>query len=309
MFDFFKERDRDSLINVLSKTRGVFSEQVGNLFQKNNLNDATWEELEDILIASDIGLDTAVAITNEIKNRLRVKVSGKQIEPYVILGDIISEILTLEQPNWIIQDQDATIAVMVIGVNGTGKTTTIAKLSNWYLKNDKSVVIGAADTFRAAALDQIKIWGNRVGVDVVGNQEGSDSSAVAYDTISAANNRNIDVALIDTAGRLQSKANLMKELEKVYRTCSRIAKPKSLKVLLTIDATTGQNGLIQAKQFNETIPCDGIFLTKLDGTSKGGISIPIVKELGIPISFIGTGERLEDMALFDPKSFAKALLP
>jgi len=309
LFNFFGEKDHNSIINVLSKTRGVFSTPIANLFQKNEFSDETWEELEDILIASDIGIDTSITITDEIKNRLKQKGSEEQSNPYVVLGDIISEMLTLEQTEWILYEQNRTIAVIVIGVNGAGKTTTIAKLSNWYLRNGKSVVIGAADTFRAAALEQIKNWGNKVGVDVIGNQKGSDPSAVAYDTISAANNRKIDVALIDTAGRLQSKTNLMKELEKIYRTCSRISKPGSLKVLLAIDATTGQNGLIQAKQFNDFIPCDGIFLTKLDGTSKGGISIPIVRELRIPISFVGTGENLEDMAPFNPRSFTEALLP
>ena len=215
----------------------------------------------------------------------------------------------MKQSHWSIKEPTSTMAIIVIGVNGAGKTTTIGKLSNWYRKTGKSVLIGAGDTFRAAALEQINHWGTEVDVDVIGNQMGSDPSSVAYDAISAAQNRNIDIVLIDTAGRLQSETNLMKELEKIHRTCTRITRPGYLKVLLTIDATTGQNGLIQAKRFNESIPCDAIFLTKLDGTSKGGISIPIVKEMGIPISFIGTGESLEDIAQFDAKSFTEGLLP
>ena len=171
MFNFFGEKDHNSIINVLSKTRGVFSKPIANLFQKNEFSDETWEELEDILIASDIGIDTSITITDEIKNRLKQKGSEEQSNPYVVLGDIISEMLTLEQTEWILYEQNRTIAVIVVGVNGAGKTTTIAKLSNWYLRNGKSVVIGAADTFRAAALDQIKNWGNKVGVDVIGNQK------------------------------------------------------------------------------------------------------------------------------------------
>lgn len=297
------------MMRVLSRTRDVFSKPIVNLFNQNELSDETWEDLEDILIASDVGFDASTEITNKVRDKLQEKHSPEQRDPYEVLREIISAMLTLKQTTWPTGEKKSTTAIIVIGVNGAGKTTTIGKLSNWYRMIGKSVLIGAGDTFRAAALDQINHWGSRVGVDVIGNQMGSDASSVAYDTISAAQNRNIDIALIDTAGRLQSETNLMKELEKIHRTCSRISKPGCLKVLLTIDATTGQNGLIQAKKFNESIPCDAIFLTKLDGTSKGGVSIPIVKELGIPISFIGTGETLEDIAQFDPKSFTEALLP
>ena len=309
MLNLFGETDHNSITKVLSKTRGALSRPISNLFNKNELNNETWEELEDILISSDVGFETSTEIVNKVKNQIREQGSKKHAEPYVLLKSVISDMLNMKQSHWSFKESTSTMAIIVIGVNGAGKTTTIAKLSNWYRKTGKSVLIGAGDTFRAAALEQINHWGTEVEVDVIGNQMGSDPSSVAYDAISAAQNRNIDIVLIDTAGRLQSETNLMKELEKIHRTCTRITKPGYLKVLLTIDATTGQNGLIQAKRFNESIPCNAIFLTKLDGTSKGGISIPIVKEMGIPISFIGTGESLEDIAQFDAKSFTEGLLP
>ena len=309
MLNLFGETDHNSITKVLSKTRGALSRPISNLFNKNELNNETWEELEDILISSDVGFETSTEIVNKVKNQIREQGSKKHAEPYVLLKSVISDMLNMKQSHWSFKESTSTMAIIVIGVNGAGKTTTIAKLSNWYRKTGKSVWIGPGDTFRAAALEQINHWGTKGDVDVIGNQMGSDPSSVAYDAISAAQNRDIDIVLIDTAGRLQSETNLMKELEKIHRTCTRITKPGYLKVLLTIDATTGQNGLIQAKRFNESIPCNAIFLTKLDGTSKGGISIPIVKEMGIPISFIGTGESLEDIAQFDAESFTEGLLP
>ena len=200
------------------------------------------------------------------------------------------------------------LVILMVGVNGAGKTTTIAKLTNWYLENGKEVLVGAGDTFRAAAQEQLKSWADKLSVQMISHQSGSDPGAVAFDTISAAKSRKVDVAIIDTAGRLQDKSNLMEELKKIHRISMREAGDSRVKVLLTIDATTGQNGISQARSFQETVQCDGVFLSKLDGSAKGGIALSIVKDVRLPILFVGTGEEANDMALFDANQFVDSLI-
>ena len=195
----------------------------------------------------------------------------------------------------------------MVGVNGAGKTTSIAKLAQLYVDDGKQVLLGAADTFRAAAIEQLQVWGSRVGADVIAHRQGADPGAVAFDTLQAARSRGVDVVIIDTAGRLHSKVNLMEEMKKVRRVLSRHDNRASVEVILAMDATTGQNGLAQARAFTEAIRCDGVFLSKLDGTAKGGVVVAIAAELKLPVLYIGTGERLEDIAPFDPREFIDAL--
>lgn len=298
------EKKHLSLKNAFAKTKNSFLGQIPEIFKSQQLSLKDLEELEDILISSDIGMDSTNKIIESIKESFRLQKSSSSNLSDLIKNEI-QNILESAKNDEISKDANFPQILIMAGVNGVGKTTAIAKISHYFQQRGKSILCGAADTYRAAAIDQIKLWGQKENFEVISHQSGSDPSAVAFDTISAAKKRNIDLVIIDTAGRLHENSNLMDELKKIYKVLNQSKSHYKLHTLLTLDATTGQNGLLQAKSFNESIKCDGIFLTKLDGTSKGGIIIPIIEETNIPISFIGTGEQPTDIALFDPNLFTE----
>ncbi len=284
-------------------SRQSWFSRIARLFDRASIGADTWEELEELLVLADVG----VATTQKLLQRVRERAKREGLDDSVIVREALKEemvaMLTVAPPPP--PPPDALEAVLVVGVNGSGKTTSIAKLA-YRLKNEgKKVVLAAADTFRAAAIDQLKVWGKRVGVDVIAHQPGGDPGAVVFDALEAARSRNARAVIVDTAGRLHTKFNLMEELKKIKRVATRSGVHQT--VLLVLDATTGQNGLAQARHFTEAVQVDGIFLTKLDGTSKGGIVLAICDELKIPILYIGTGEQPDDMAPFDARTFVEAI--
>lgn len=289
----------------LQKTKNGFVKQIESVFNSfTKIDEDLFEELEELLITADVGVNT----TQKICDRLRDEIKNRGIkDPALIkelLRDIICEIISGDCE---LKLTTKPSVVMVIGVNGVGKTTTIGKLAHNLTENGKKVLLGAADTFRAAAIDQLQIWADRSSVEVVRHNEGSDPAAVVFDAITAAKARNVDIVICDTAGRLHNKKNLMDELSKIKRVIEREANNCDTEVLLVLDATTGQNGVNQAKQFALASGITGIVLTKLDGTAKGGVVLSIKDELGIPIKYIGVGEGIDDLQPFDPAEFAKAL--
>ena len=289
----------------LKKTKDSMMGKIEHLLHSfTKIDDELFEELEETLILCDIGVNTSVAICEELRDR--VKKQGIT-DPSLIkdmLKEVITDMLGEDQP----LDLSTTPSViLVIGVNGAGKTTTIGKLSYQLSQQGKKVIVAAADTFRAAAIDQLEVWTQRAGVDIVKHNAGSDPAAVVYDALNAAKARNADIVICDTAGRLHNKKNLMDELRKIARIVHQQAEGCSLEVLLALDATTGQNAVNQARQFNEVADITGIILTKLDGTAKGGIVISIKNELGIPVKLIGVGEKIEDIQPFVAKDFVNAL--
>jgi fused signal recognition particle receptor len=286
----------------------LWSRSIGALFRRTALDDDFWDELEESLIAADVGAIT----TMELLDTLRDRVSDEGLKEPSDVRALLREEMTerLRQAgagNALSEDVDT--AVLIVGVNGTGKTTTIAKLAHTAKANDQKVILAAADTFRAGAIEQLQIWGERVGVDVIAHKAGGDPGAVAFDAMEAARARKANLVIIDTAGRLHTQTNLMDELKKIRGIIARQAGDFDQRVLLVIDGTTGQNGLIQARSFTEAVECDGVILTKLDGTARGGIVLAIARELDLPVLFIGTGETLDDLAVFDPDEFVDALLP
>lgn len=290
--------------------RGIFG-RLTALFEKADFDETIWDELEEILIGADAGLETATAILDRV--RQRVKKEG--VKQSARVREILREelIATLREPGetvpaWSRPDAPSPLVILVVGVNGAGKTTTIAKMAHAFKQDGATVILGAADTFRAAATDQLKVWGERVGVRVVAHQPGADPGAVAFDTLAAAESSRADIVIIDTAGRLHTRSNLMEELKKIDRVIKRKDPSAPHETLLVLDATTGQNGLQQARTFTGAVGVTGIVLAKLDGTAKGGIAFAIAHELGIPVRFIGTGERMEDLAPFDPVEFVDSLL-
>ncbi len=297
LFSKIKEglkKTKDSMINKMQR--------VVNSFTK--IDEELFEQLEETMIMSDIGVETSV----EICSRLRKKIKEQGVTDPALIMNLIQEIVAEMMGNDTSLDMSTTPSIiMVIGVNGAGKTTTIGKLCHQLKSEGKKVIVAAADTFRAAAIDQLQVWTERAGVDIVKHAEGSDPGAVVYDAISAAKARNCDVLVIDTAGRLHNKKNLMDELAKINRIMSTQAEGCSKEVLLVLDATTGQNAVNQARLFSETAEITGIVLTKLDGTAKGGIVISIMNELNIPVKLIGVGEKIDDLQPFDSKSFVTAL--
>lgn len=291
------------LKSVLSKTRDGIAKKLNELFAKNKLGDEFYEDLEDILISSDVSVSTAMEIIDEIKDTA-VKEKCKD-KDYVIrlLKDELFDTL-----NYADKLQIKTPAViMVIGVNGVGKTTSIGKLANKFVKEGKSVTIAAADTFRAAAADQLTVWADRAKVRIIKHAEGADASAVVFDAISSAKAKNTDVLIIDTAGRLHVKANLMEELKKMDRVIRREYPTANYYKLIVLDATTGQNASSQVQTFNEAVGIDGIILTKLDGTAKGGFIVSLSYEAEIPVCFVGTGEKIDDLEDFDAREFIEAI--
>jgi len=275
------------------------------LFDRASIGQEVWDELEEVLIAADVGLATAARLIGGVRQRANeAKLDGTRVR--AVLQDEMVRILNVPaRPA--IQVKSPPEVCLVVGVNGSGKTTSIAKLAYRMKKDGKSVLLAAADTFRAAAIDQLKKQGERVGVDVVAHQPGADPGAVVYDAYQAAKSRGADNLIIDTAGRLHTKFNLMEELKKVRRVAAKLDATAPHEVLLVLDATTGQNGLAQARYFAEAVGVTGIFLAKLDGTAKGGIVLAICDELKLPIQLIGVGEGLEDMVTFDARAFVEAL--
>jgi fused signal recognition particle receptor len=291
----------------LARSQGAMGRALLALLSRDRLDEDTWEEIEDTLITADVG----VAPTQELVERLRTRMRVEGVEATSAATVLHEELLTLVDPT-----MDRRIAVtgvegkpgvvLVVGVNGSGKTTSVGKLARVLVAQDKTVVLGAADTFRAAATEQLSTWGERVGVDVVTGPEGSDPASVAFESVRAGVERGVDVVVVDTAGRLQNKAGLMDELGKVKRVVEKQA--PVTEVLLVLDATTGQNGLVQARVFRDVVDVTGIVLTKLDGSAKGGIVVAVQRELGVPVKLVGVGEGADDLAPFDPESFVAALL-
>jgi fused signal recognition particle receptor len=294
------------LVKGLAKTRNNIMDGIDNVLKSfNKIDEELYEELEETLIMADIGVNASI----KIMNGLREKVKERKINEPAALKQLLIEEITeiLSKGNRDLNIQEGPAVILVIGVNGVGKTTTIGKLAHLIKKENKKVLLAAADTFRAAAIEQLEIWGNRTGVDVIRHQENSDPGAVVFDAIQAAKARKIDVLICDTAGRLHNKKNLMEELRKIFKIINKEYPEARKEVLLVLDATTGQNALQQVKLFKEVTDISGIILTKLDGTAKGGIIIAINSEMDIPIKYIGVGEGIEDLRPFNPKEFAEAL--
>ena len=292
------------LKNAMKKTREGLSGALSALFSKNKIGNDFYDELEEILISADISVTTAEEIVDELKAEAKKeKLKDKQFVTD-LLKDILEEKLTEAEE----LDIKYPAIIMLVGVNGVGKTTTVGKLANYFLSQKKSVVVAAADTFRAAAADQLTVWADRAKVRIVKHEEGSDPSAVVFDALSSAKAKGTDVVIIDTAGRLHVKANLMEELKKMSRTVQRECPNYNFYKLLILDATTGGNAVNQAEVFDESVELDGIVLTKLDSSAKGGFVVSLCNELAIPVAFVGTGEKLEDLEKFSAEDFVEALI-
>ena len=290
----------------LSKTRSNIVDSIESVFTSHDkIDDDFYEELEEILVMGDVGIHATEEILDELKLAVKKRECRRPDECREYLIDVIKEKMRVTESDYEFLDKPSV--VMVIGVNGVGKTTTIGKLAHIYRNKGKSVLIAAADTFRAAASEQLEIWAERAGVDMVGANDGADPSSVIYDAVNAARSRHVDVLLCDTAGRLHNKKNLMNELEKMNRIIDKNYPGVKRENLIVLDATTGQNALNQAREFGEVAPLSGIVLTKMDGTAKGGIAIAIQSELGIPVKFIGVGEGIDDLQEFDSDTFVNAL--
>ncbi|MBD7967173.1 signal recognition particle-docking protein FtsY [Paenibacillus gallinarum] len=292
----------------LEKTRKGFVEKVSDLvIRRKKIDEEFYEELEEILIGADVGVNTVMDLIDD----LRVEVKKRKIEDAAELQPVLSEKLTAllrsEQDNALNMNKDGITVILFVGVNGVGKTTTIGKLAHRFKQEGKKVMLAAGDTFRAGAIEQLEVWGERAGVEVVKQQAGSDPAAVMFDAVKAAKQRNVDVLLCDTAGRLQNKSNLMEELNKIFRVIQREIPGAPHEVLMVLDATTGQNALSQAKLFGEKSGVTGLVLTKLDGTAKGGIVIAIRQEMDIPVKLVGLGEKADDLQPFDSDQFVHAL--
>ncbi len=298
---FFKR-----LFAGLGKTRDNFVKNMDYVFRGfTNIDEDFYEELEEILIMGDIGVTTTERILDDLRKKVKEQKIKEPVECKELLIESIREQMDIGPAAYAFENQ--TSVVMVVGVNGVGKTTTIGKLASKLRSQNKKVLIAAADTFRAAAGEQLKEWANRSQVDMIGGQEGSDPAAVVYDAVSAAKARNCDVLLIDTAGRLHNKKNLMEELRKMNNIIDREFPEAYRETLVVLDGTTGQNALNQAREFSDVTDLSGIVLTKLDGTAKGGIAVAIQAELGIPVKYIGVGEAIEDLEKFNADEFVKAL--
>ncbi|MDQ7094715.1 signal recognition particle-docking protein FtsY [Desulfosporosinus sp. PR] len=290
----------------LTKTRQNFVEKVEQIFTGyKKIDEDLFEELEEVLIRSDVGVNTSMELVERLRKEVKERKISDPQELTKVLQELIVELLG-EEVAMSFAERGPSI-ILVVGVNGVGKTTTIGKLARRFRNDGKRVLLAAGDTFRAAAIDQLEIWGERSGVEVIKQREGADPAAVAYDAVQAAKSRNVDVVLVDTAGRLHNKVNLMEELRKVKRVIEREIPGAPQEVLLVLDATTGQNALQQAKLFQEVAGVTGIVLTKLDGTAKGGVVLGIQGETRIPVKWIGIGEGMEDLRPFVPKDFAEAL--
>jgi fused signal recognition particle receptor len=289
----------------LKKTRNNFANKIDDLFSRHlKIDEELYEELEEILISSDMGVEATLEIIEMLQNQIKENKIQDVSKVKPLLKEIlVKEITYKEKP-----DQEEKTVILVVGVNGVGKTTTIGKLSKIFKDEGKKVLVAAGDTFRAAAIEQLEKWCQRAQVELVSNKEGSDPSSVIYDGINAAKARNTDILICDTAGRLHNKKNLMKELNKISRVIDKEYPEANKLVYLVIDANTGQNGIVQAEYFKEVTNIDGIVLTKLDGTSKGGIIVPIQRKLDVPVVYVGLGEGIEDLQKFDEEKFVDSIL-
>lgn len=295
---------------ITEKKKGFFgrlSEKIGDaILGRTRIDEDMYDDLEEALITSDIGMDTTMKVMEELKKEVREKEITEPSYVKRALVRLITE--AIDKGDRLKLSDETPLIILMIGINGGGKTTTIAKLGNLLKKQGKTVMLAAADTFRAAASEQLKIWGDRIGVNTIMHQEGADPSAVIYDAIQSAKAKGIDVLICDTAGRLQTKKNLMEELAKMNRVIDREYPEAARETLLILDATNGKNAISQAKQFNEAAELTGVIITKLDGTAKGGIAVTIADEFDLPIKFIGTGETIEDIEAFDPAEFAGGMI-
>lgn len=289
----------------LSKTRNSIVDSFSSVFGASHIDDDFYEELEETFIMADMGYETTEKVIENLKERVKEARIKEPAACKELIINIIRDQMMVDESAYDFEKKKSVI--LVIGVNGVGKTTTIGKLAAQYKKSGKKVLIAAADTFRAAAIDQLKTWADRAGVEMISHNEGADPAAVVYDAVSAAKARNTDILLIDTAGRLHNKKNLMDELAKMRRIISRDYPDANVESLIVLDGTTGQNALEQARQFSNVTEIDGIVITKLDGTAKGGIAIAIQAELNVPVKFIGIGEKIDDLQRFDPSAYVEAL--
>ncbi|RXZ76988.1 signal recognition particle-docking protein FtsY [Paenibacillaceae bacterium] len=292
----------------LAKTRTAFVEKVEELItRRKKIDEEFYEELEEILIGADVGVTTVMELIEELRKEVKKQKIEDASDLQPILSEKLSSLLRGEENPGLNMSPSGMTVILFVGVNGVGKTTTIGKLAHRFKSEGKSVLLAAGDTFRAGAIEQLEVWGQRVGVDVIKQQSGSDPAAVMFDAVQAAKQRGVDVLLCDTAGRLQNKTNLMEELNKIFRVIRREVPDAPHEVLLVLDATTGQNALSQAKLFGEKSGVTGLVLTKLDGTAKGGIVIAIRNELNLPVKFVGLGEKMSDLQAFDAEQFVHAL--
>ena len=308
--------------HAVERTRRTWFSRIGDMFRRG-LDDELWDELEETLIAADTGVETTIKVLEILRERVEDEGIRDPERAYEVLKEELQNVLAVDYhlgrlwgPSATHPDAPRTLSgdsapkpaiILVVGVNGTGKTTNIAKMAHTYRQEGRKVILAAADTFRAAAIDQLKQWGERVGVDVIAHQQGGDPGAVVFDSLNAAESRGADVVIIDTAGRLHTKANLMEELRKVNRIIQRKDETAPHEVLLVLDATSGQNALHQAKYFTEAVGVTGILLAKLDGTAKGGVIFAVCDQLRLPVRFVGTGEKAGDLAPFEPQRFVEAL--
>ena len=292
------------IANALKKTKESLGGAIKVLFTRNRIGKEFYEELEEVLISADISVTTAEEVVEQLKEDVKEEKLKEEEDVVNLLKDILEDTLTRAE----VPEIEYPAVIMLIGVNGVGKTTTVGKLADYFLRNKKSVTVAAADTFRAAAADQLAIWAERAGVRIVKHEEGSDPSAVVFDAVSSARARGTDVLLVDTAGRLHVKANLMEELKKISRVISREYPQAHVYKLLVLDATTGNNAISQARLFDEAVELDGIVLTKLDSTAKGGFVISLCGELEIPVVFVGTGEKISDLEKFNAEEFIDGIL-
>ena len=296
----------DKIKAGLQKTRDALSKTLANVFTASEIDDDFYDDLEESLILADLGVDTAVKATDRLRKTIREQHIKTTEEAKTILKQILVEMLQVGSNELDLSTKPSV--VLVIGVNGVGKTTTIGKIATQLVNEGKKVLLVAGDTFRAAAADQLEIWAQRSGASIVRQSEGADPASVVFDGIQSAKAKGVDVILVDTAGRLHNKQNLMNELGKISRIVGRELPDASREVLLVLDGTTGQNGLIQAKQFKEIAGVTAVALTKLDGTAKGGIVIAVADSLQIPVKYIGVGEKADDLMRFEPEAFVEALL-
>ena len=292
------------MFGALKKTKTAFSEKLRVLFSKNKLGNEFYEELEEILISSDVSVTTA----EEVVERVKEQAIAEKLKDEEYVTELLRKILTeiLEESE--VEPPSYPCVIMLVGVNGVGKTTTVGKLAHYFLSQGKTVTVAAADTFRAAASEQLSVWAERAKVRIVKHEEGSDPSAVIFDAVSSAKAKKTDVVIVDTAGRLHVKENLMNELRKMDRVVRREYPEADFLKLLVLDATTGQNAVSQARVFDEAVELDGIVLTKLDGTAKGGFVFSLSSELSLPVVFAGVGEKMDDLEFFDSKEFVEAIL-
>jgi fused signal recognition particle receptor len=301
MFNAFQK-----LKDSLSRTKDNILGKISQVVLRRRIDDDLLEEIEEILIEADVGVPATMRLIESVKKRARERKLSEGSEVVALLKEEIAAILSQSQAGGS-TDSSGPIVWLIVGVNGVGKTTTIGKLATLFAAEGKKTMIAACDTFRAAAIEQIAIWAERSNVEMVRSQSGSDPAAVAFDAAKAAKARGVDILLVDTAGRLHTKANLMEELKKIRRVVNKAVPDALVFSKLIIDGSTGQNALSQVKVFTEAVGCDGIIVTKLDGTAKGGVMIAVSEELGVPVEFIGLGEGIDDLQRFDPDKFAEAL--